>query len=1021
MSDNQETLSLEDRFDILANLFRSSSLPSSALKSYRLYADAEISAAAGVVAGDFDESNNHIKSFNDEFFIDLLIAVYTDLQRNTHQIRDKNSSAIKFCNRVKPLVDYINRLKLKSNDFDQLKVIGKGAFGQVSLVKSKHNEKVYAMKVLNKIEMTKRTEKACFKEERDILLNGSNDWFTKMHYAFQDGENLYLVMDYYIGGEFLTLLSKYDDTLPEEMCKFYATQMILAISALHDLGYIHRDIKPHNILIDSTGHIRLADFGSCVKAALVQFDTSTPVGTPDYISPEILTVIEGKNKTDCPYSYETDWWSLGIVIFESFYGEPPFYAESLIETYFKIMNHKIHFMYPPNDNVTDEAKDLISNLVTDRQSRYKKIDQFKTHPWFIGTDWDRIRYQTPPYQPEFSGPDDTSNFDTSDLKPINAPTSVSLPNNKDCHVELSFVGFSATFSTVNSQKEFQAITPNTEEIFETKNHSKVTESEHSSSGNSTMSMSEAVATISNLEHRLKSAQQEWSEMSHLLAEMKKDKNILSDKLRMKEQELDEHIDKNSQLRQQMRNFEKLKRQHLEEVSNLQAELEAQKIIRKQDQNTIKDFEDRIETMERQLQKHDDESSLSNSGEIQNFMKKINELEQQVLNLEEENVVIKKENCETKKFFNDVNRDLMNLINQDLTCEKEFKVLLELIDKESQDQDSVVEIISMLEYNLKRFKFLNDKNNRTNSSAIYDNINQQQINATSWQERRSAKVDKQELLTLQLELKSEITEKQKVQNELEKLQQEYDNLNIQLIDSRNEITKLKKHLSKLSQENSMNNIHHINQQQQQRYSRSSNHESDDTDSSLGPFMREYAMDHKKSVLSMSSSSGQNHKKYNTLSESNENFDYHNKLGHSFIIRTFITPIKCYICTSLMIGLVRQGYVCEVCGYACHVDCVDLGSECPFDEAKQRPVGIDPQKGIGTAYEGFVKIPKPRGGIRKGWIRMFVVVCDFKLFLYDIINTGDSSLAYANVNNDIGYSNLVNTPSVSASTIIDMRFE
>ncbi|OTF72076.1 hypothetical protein BLA29_010380, partial [Euroglyphus maynei] len=205
---------------------------------------------------------------------------------------------------------------------------------------------MYAMKVLNKVEMTKRAEKACYKEERDILVNSSNDWFTKLYYAFQDSENLYLIMDYYIGGlivlspyliiitvliihfsigDFLTLLMKYDDTLPEDMCRFYAAEIILGISALHELGYIHRDIKPPNILIDLHGHIRLGDFGSCVRASTVKSDSSAPVGTPDYVSPEILDVIEGKNRNDCPYSYETDWWSLGIVLFELFYGQTPFY------------------------------------------------------------------------------------------------------------------------------------------------------------------------------------------------------------------------------------------------------------------------------------------------------------------------------------------------------------------------------------------------------------------------------------------------------------------------------------------------------------------------------------------------------------------------------------------------------------------------------------------------------------------------------------------------------------------------
>lgn len=97
----------------------------------------------------------------------------------------------------------------------------------LSPVQCKESQHIFAMKVLNKLEMAKRAEKACYREERDILLHGSKEWFTRLHYSFQDTENLYLVMDYYIGGDFLTLLSKYDDTLPEDMCRFYASQMIL--------------------------------------------------------------------------------------------------------------------------------------------------------------------------------------------------------------------------------------------------------------------------------------------------------------------------------------------------------------------------------------------------------------------------------------------------------------------------------------------------------------------------------------------------------------------------------------------------------------------------------------------------------------------------------------------------------------------------------------------------------------------------------------------------------------------------
>ena len=129
---------------------------------------------------------------------------------------------------------------------------------------------------------------ACFREEREVLVRGNSEWITSLHYAFQsrvqfsilflkndvtikflnmiqDNLNLYLVMDYYPGGDLMTLISKFDDQLPEKMAKFYIAEMIVAIESLHQLRYVHRDIKPDNVLIDLQGHIKLADFGSCLK------------------------------------------------------------------------------------------------------------------------------------------------------------------------------------------------------------------------------------------------------------------------------------------------------------------------------------------------------------------------------------------------------------------------------------------------------------------------------------------------------------------------------------------------------------------------------------------------------------------------------------------------------------------------------------------------------------------------------------------------------------------------------------
>jgi serine/threonine-protein kinase MRCK len=128
------------------------------------------------------------------------------------------------------------------------------------------------------------------------------------------------------------------------------------------------------------------------------------------------------------------------------------------------------------------------------------------------------------------------------------------------------------------------------------------------------------------------------------------------------------------------------------------------------------------------------------------------------------------------------------------------------------------------------------------------------------------------------------------------------------------------------------------------------------------------------------------------------------SHQFLVRSFPSPLKCNHCTSLMVGLSRQGVVCEVCGFACHVSCKDkVPPLCPLptDQTK-RPLGIDPTRGIGTAYEGYVKVPKP-GGVKKGWLRQFVVVCDFKLFLYDISAERNAQ------------------PSVSVSQVLDMRDE
>ncbi|XP_054322203.1 myotonin-protein kinase isoform X1 [Pongo pygmaeus] len=315
---------------------------------------------------------------------------------------------------AEPIVVRLKEVRLQRDDFEILKVIGRGAFSEVAVVKMKQTGQVYAMKIMNKWDMLKRGEVSCFREERDVLVNGDRRWITQLHFAFQDENYLYLVMEYYVGGDLLTLLSKFGERIPAEMARFYLAEIVMAIDSVHRLGYVHRDIKPDNILLDRCGHIRLADFGSCLKLrADGTVRSLVAVGTPDYLSPEILQAVGGGPGTGS-YGPECDWWALGVFAYEMFYGQTPFYADSTAETYGKIVHYKEHLSLPlADEGVPEEARDFIQRLLCPPETRLGRggAGDFRTHPFFFGLDWDSLRDSVPPFTPDFEGATDTCNFD----------------------------------------------------------------------------------------------------------------------------------------------------------------------------------------------------------------------------------------------------------------------------------------------------------------------------------------------------------------------------------------------------------------------------------------------------------------------------------------------------------------------------------------------------------------------------------------------------------------------------------
>jgi len=339
----------------------------------------------------------------------------------------------------------LRRKKLSIADFDCLTIIGRGAFGEVRVCRRKETKEVYAMKVMKKSEMIKKKQVTHIRAERDVLALADNPWVVKLFFSFQDDRNLYLVMEFLPGGDLMTVLMKYD-ILSEEKTRFYIAETCLAIASVHELNYVHRDLKPDNILLDHHGHIKLSDFGLCKaldsgpvpyleqfkstsSSGLGDYRASKPkdfapkvqnwkdrrrklaystVGTPDYIAPEVFA--------QTGYGQECDWWSLGVIMYECLVGYPPFYSDDPMATCRKIVNWKTTLTFPPEAKLSAQAQDLIRKLICDAESRLT-AEKIKAHPWFKGIDWKSVRTTKAVIVPELRSETDTAYFDKFEPAP----------------------------------------------------------------------------------------------------------------------------------------------------------------------------------------------------------------------------------------------------------------------------------------------------------------------------------------------------------------------------------------------------------------------------------------------------------------------------------------------------------------------------------------------------------------------------------------------------------------------------
>lgn len=352
-------------------------------------------------------------ALGDEKSTNTVLDVFLGCVRVRPALTHANRSVDGWCSvssgtgRLKIRVDYKptpkSQSQLSMQSFELLKVLGKGTFGKVMMVKKKDTHQIYAIKSIYKHYIISTDEVAHTLAERTVLAQIRNPFIVPLKFSFQSPEKLYLGLAFVNGGELFYHLQR-ERFFDLNRARFYTAELLCALECLHDYNIVYRDLKPENILLDYMGHIVLCDFGLCKLNMTSDERTNTRCGTPEYMSPEIL-LNKGYNKS-------VDWWTLGVLLYEMLTGLPPFYSDNHNKMYQRILNDPLRFPQGMDPTAVDIITGLLQREPSERLGA-GGAQEIKAHPFFKDIDWNRLlaKKYSAPFKPRVLDPTDTSNFD----------------------------------------------------------------------------------------------------------------------------------------------------------------------------------------------------------------------------------------------------------------------------------------------------------------------------------------------------------------------------------------------------------------------------------------------------------------------------------------------------------------------------------------------------------------------------------------------------------------------------------